>query len=146
VRAEVEGDRPLGLQLGVDRGRLGEELVDPRRGLAEEEAAVSPGRSRADPGPLDDEDALAALGEEARERAAGEAGARDDDVGRPSQPGVGSSSSPERRRQKRSAPPTAASAATIAAVFGARDPSRVPGAAPRTFRATTRLTIGFAAV
>jgi hypothetical protein len=78
---ELERDRPLGLELAVPPNRLVEELADPGRGLAEEEAAVSAGRAGPDPAAVDDEDARAGLGKEARRRAAGDARPDDDDVG-----------------------------------------------------------------
>jgi hypothetical protein len=77
--AQVERHRPV-LQLAVDLERLGEQLVDPRRGLREEEAAVSTRRAGADSARIDEEDIGACFGEEACGRAAGEAGADDDCV------------------------------------------------------------------
>jgi hypothetical protein len=79
-RLEVEGRRVL-LKLAVESGRLGEQLVDPRCRLTEEEAAVPPGSARADAAALDEDDRLAVLGEKARRRTAGDAGADDDCVG-----------------------------------------------------------------
>jgi hypothetical protein len=76
--AQVERDRALVLQLPVPGDRLLEELVDPGGGLAEQEAPVPPGRARAETGPVDDQDALARPCEEARRRAAGDAGSDDD--------------------------------------------------------------------
>jgi hypothetical protein len=80
-RAEVERHGALLLELEVPGDRLGEELADPARRLAEEKASVAAGGSGPDPAAVDDEDALARLGERARRRAAGDAGADDDGVG-----------------------------------------------------------------
>jgi hypothetical protein len=79
-RLEVEGHGAL-LQLAVERNRLGEQLVDPGRRLAEEEAAVPPRGAGADAASLDEDDRLAVLGEKTRRRAAADAGADDDRVG-----------------------------------------------------------------
>jgi hypothetical protein len=78
ARPEVEGYRPIGLQLGVDRQGLIQVLVDPRRRLAEEKAAVSPGRAGPDPTALDEDDSVAPLGGIARDREAGKSSADDD--------------------------------------------------------------------
>jgi hypothetical protein len=77
---EIERHRPFLLELAIPRQRLVEELPDPGGGLAEEKTAVAAGRSGADPVSIDDEDALAGLGEEARSRATGDAGTDDDGV------------------------------------------------------------------
>jgi hypothetical protein len=77
---QVERDRPLVLEPAVPGDRLVQELVDPRRRLAEQEAPVPPGRARAEAAPVDDQDALARLCEETRRRAAGDAGSDDDGV------------------------------------------------------------------
>jgi hypothetical protein len=79
-RAQVERDRALVLERPVPRDRLVEQLGDPGRRLAKEEAPVPAGRARADPAPVDDEDALARLREETRRRAAGDTGSDDDGV------------------------------------------------------------------
>jgi hypothetical protein len=120
-------------------------VVDPARRLAEEEAAVSAGRARADPAPLDERDAVAALGEEPRDREARDSPADDDRV--PGQLAVDDSASSDFLRQKRSAPATALTPATIATVFGRnREPERLAGTAAFAFRFTARLAIGLAAV
>ena len=80
--AQVERHRPLLLELAVPGDRLVEQLADPGGRLAEEEAAVPPGGAGADPAAVDDEHALAPLGEQARRRAAGDAGSDDDGVRR----------------------------------------------------------------
>jgi hypothetical protein len=80
--AQVEGHVALVLERPVPGDRLVEELVDPAGRLAEEEAAVAPRRAGADPVPVDDEDPPTDLRERARRRAAGDAGADDDGVGR----------------------------------------------------------------
>jgi hypothetical protein len=77
---QIEGDRAL-LELAVPGERLVEQLADPGGGLAEEEASVPPGSTGADPAAVDDEDALSCVREEARRRAAGDAGSDDDGVG-----------------------------------------------------------------
>jgi hypothetical protein len=79
-RAQVDRHRALVLQRPVHVDRLVEQLVDPGRRLAEQKAPVPPGRARADTAPVDDEDALARLGEETRRRAAGDARSEDDGV------------------------------------------------------------------
>jgi hypothetical protein len=56
------------------------ELVHPARGLAEEIAAVPSGCLGCDAAPLDEGDAEARLGEVARDGAAGQSAADDDDV------------------------------------------------------------------
>ena len=120
-------------------------LVDPRRRLAEEEATITARRAGSDAAALDEDDAVAALGEEPRNREARDSPADDDRVG-----GQLSEDSPSLDfffRQKRSAPPTALKAATIAAVFGTnREPLRLAGTAALAFRFTVRLAIGFAAL
>jgi hypothetical protein len=78
--AKVERDGALCLERGVPRDRLREELVDPRGGLAEEEAAVSPGGAGADPAAVKEDDVGAGLREGARRSAAGDAGSDDGDV------------------------------------------------------------------
>jgi hypothetical protein len=80
-RPQLERDRALLLERAVPRERLVEQLTDPRRRLAEQEAAVAAGRPRADAGAVDDEDAFARLREGVRRRAAGDAGPDDDGVG-----------------------------------------------------------------
>jgi hypothetical protein len=77
---EVERDRPFVLEPAVPGDGLVEELVDPGRRLAEQEAPVPSRRARAEAAPVDDQDALARLCEETRRRAAGNAGSDDDDV------------------------------------------------------------------
>jgi hypothetical protein len=77
---QIEGDLPVLLERPVPGDRLVEELVDPARRLAEEEAAVAPGGARADAATVDDEDARAGLGERERRGAPGDAGADDDGV------------------------------------------------------------------
>ncbi len=154
-RPELERDGPAGLELGVDRRRLGQELVDPRGGLPEEEAAVSPARPRADRAALDTDDRFAALSEVTRDGAPGQAAARDDRIGAPrgqlsggSPPpfalragsGLRLSSSPfasaraslsgpapfEERRQKTTAPAAAPAAARSPAVFATVLPVEPP--------------------
>jgi hypothetical protein len=78
ARAEVERYRSIVLQLGINRCGLLQVLIDPRRGLPEEETSVSPGRAGADPTTLDDNDSVAALGGVSRDREAGEPSADDD--------------------------------------------------------------------
>ena len=78
ARPEVERYRPLLLQLRVDRSGFLQVLVDPRRGLPEEETSVSPGRARTDPSTLDENDSVAALGGVSCDGEAGEAPADDD--------------------------------------------------------------------
>jgi hypothetical protein len=78
--AQVERNLAILLERPVPRHRLVEELVDPAGRLAKEEAAVSPRRAGADAAAVDDQDALAGLGERARRRAAGDAGSDDDGV------------------------------------------------------------------
>jgi hypothetical protein len=80
--AQVEGHLALVLERAVPGDPFVEELVDPVGRLAEEEAAVAARRAGADPATVDDEDAPAGLRERARRRAAGDAGADDDCVGR----------------------------------------------------------------
>jgi hypothetical protein len=79
-RAEIDRYRAFGFQRPVPVDRLVEQLLDPGRRLAEQEAPVPPGRARAETAPVDDEDALARLCEETRRRAAGDAGSDDDRV------------------------------------------------------------------
>jgi hypothetical protein len=79
-RAEVERHRARVLERPVPADRLVEQLVDPRRRLAEQEAPVPSGRTRTDASSVDDEDAFARLCEETRRRAAGDAGSDDDGV------------------------------------------------------------------
>jgi hypothetical protein len=78
--AQVERHGALLLEPPVPEDRLGEELADPARRLAEEEAAVPAGRSGPDPAAVDDEDTLARLRERAPRRAAGDSGSDDDGV------------------------------------------------------------------
>jgi hypothetical protein len=78
--AQVERHLALLFERAVPPDRLVEELVDPAGGLAEEEAAVAPGRACADAAAVDDEDALAGLRERERRGAPGDAGADDDGV------------------------------------------------------------------
>jgi hypothetical protein len=78
--AQVERNLALLLERPVPGDRLVEELVDPAGRLAEEEAAVPPRRARAEAAAVDDQDALAGLGERARRGAAGDAGPDDDGV------------------------------------------------------------------
>jgi hypothetical protein len=78
ARPEVERYRPVLLQLGIDRRRLLQVLVDPRRRLPEEETSVSPGRAGPDPTPLDQNDFVAALGRVPCDGEAGEPSADDD--------------------------------------------------------------------
>jgi hypothetical protein len=80
--SELERQRAFLFEPAVPIQRLAEELADPRRGLREEEPAVPPGRAGPDPAPVDDEDALSALRDEARRRTAGNSGPYDDGVGR----------------------------------------------------------------
>jgi hypothetical protein len=142
---QIEGDLPVLLERPVPGDRLVEELVDPARRLAEEEAAVAPRGARADSTAVDDEDARAGLGERERSGAPGDAGADDDGV--PSAYVSFDSVPPERRfRQKRS-PPTAAPTAAAAATEPAMMPFLfLPGVTTSTFRRNARLANGFAAV
>jgi hypothetical protein len=78
---QLERDRALLLERAVPGESLGEELADPGRRLAEEEAAVAARRPCADAAAVDDEDALARLGEDTCSRAASDAGPDDDGVG-----------------------------------------------------------------
>jgi hypothetical protein len=78
--AEVERDGALLAEGGVPRDRLGEELVDPRSGLREEEAAVAPGGAGADPAAVEKDDVGPGRRESARRGAAGNAGSDDGDV------------------------------------------------------------------
>jgi hypothetical protein len=148
TRLEVERDRALLLELGVDAYGLLEVRLDPARRLAEDEASVPAGGSCSDPSPLDEDDAVAALGEEPRDREAGDSAADDDGAAR--QLSVASDSpSSDFLRQKKSAPPTAAAVpATTAVDFRAtRDLELfVSGTAAFAFRVTNCLTIGFAAL
>jgi hypothetical protein len=112
-------------------------LVDPRRRLAEDEPAVSAGRAGSDAAPLDDRDGGAGVGEEARDRAAGQPRAGDDDLSAVIQ--VSKVSPPLRRlRQKKSTPANAAMPAAMP-VFGERG-------ALFAFAFTVRFAIGFAIV
>jgi hypothetical protein len=77
---EVERDRALVVERGVPRDRLGEELVDPRGGLREEEAAVAPGGAGPDPAAVQENDVGPGFRESARRRATGDAGSDDGDV------------------------------------------------------------------
>jgi len=79
-RAQVERDRALVLERAIPGDRFVEELVDPGRRLAEQEAPVSPGCARAEAAQVDDQDALARQCVETRRRAAGDAGSDDDRV------------------------------------------------------------------
>ena len=78
--AQVERYRPLLLELAVPGDRLVQQLADPGGRLTEKEAAVLPRGAGTDPAAVDDEDALARLREQARHRAAGDAGSDDDGV------------------------------------------------------------------
>jgi hypothetical protein len=78
---QVERDWALLLQLAVPGQCLREQPTDPGSRLAEEEAAVAARGAGPDAAPVDDEDALACLGEETRRCAAGDAGSDDDGVG-----------------------------------------------------------------
>jgi hypothetical protein len=78
--AEVERDGALLVEGGIPRDRLGEELVDPRGGLREEEAAVAPGGAGADPAAVQENDVGPGFREGARGGAAGDAGSDDGDV------------------------------------------------------------------
>jgi hypothetical protein len=123
--AQVERHRFF-LELSVNRQRLREELVDPRGWLWEEEAAVPSRCAGPNAAGIDEDDARAALGKEARSRTAGEAGADDDAVG-------------ARQLCGDSLPPRAApTPATAAAIT----PPRFPPTAWRAFR----LAIGFPSV
>jgi hypothetical protein len=121
-------------------------VVDPRGRLAKEETAVSTRGTGSDAAALDEDDAVAALSEEPRNREARDSPADDDRVG--GQLPEDSPSSPDFfLRQKSSAPPTAPRAATIAAVFGTnREPLRLAGTAALAFRFIVRLANGFAAL
>jgi hypothetical protein len=120
-------------------------VVDPGGRLAEEEAAVPAGRSRADAAALDDRDALTALGEEARDRQPRDPPADDDGVG--AQLSVDGLPPSDFLRQKRSAPPTAASVPTSAAAPTAkRDLDLLAGVASFAFRLSARFAIGLAAL
>jgi hypothetical protein len=77
---QLERHRPFLLQLLVPAQGLVEELIDPRSGLTEEKPAVPTRRSGPDRTPVDDEDGLSGSREEARRRAAGDAGADDGGV------------------------------------------------------------------
>jgi hypothetical protein len=78
ARPEVERYRSIVLELGVDRRGLLQVRIDPRRGLPEEKATVSPRRAGPDPTALDENDSVAALGSVSREGEAGEPSADDD--------------------------------------------------------------------
>jgi hypothetical protein len=113
--------------------------------LPKEEAPVSARRACADPASLDDDDARPALRQEAGRGAARETRPDDDRVG--GQLSEGSTSSSDFRLRQNMSPPTrAASVATIAAVFGTREPARGPGTAALAFDFMARFTIGRAAV
>jgi hypothetical protein len=79
---QIEGHVPVLLERAVPGDRLVEELVDPGRRLAEEEAAVAPGSPRSDAAAVDDEHARTGLGEKTRRRTACDAGSDDDRVWR----------------------------------------------------------------
>jgi hypothetical protein len=78
--AEVERERALLVECRVPGDRFREDLVDPRRGLAKEKAAVPTGGAGADPAAVQEDDVGAGLREGARRRAAGDAGSDDGDV------------------------------------------------------------------
>jgi hypothetical protein len=78
--AEVERDGALLVEGGVPLDRLGEELVDPRGGLREQEAAVAPGGTGADPAAVLENDVGPGFRESARRGATGDAGSDDGDV------------------------------------------------------------------
>jgi hypothetical protein len=78
--AEVERDRARLVERGVPGDRLREELVDPRSGLAEEEAAVAPGCAGADRAAIQQNDVGPGFRESARRGTAGDAGSDDGDV------------------------------------------------------------------
>jgi hypothetical protein len=78
--AEVERHRAFLLELAIPRDRLVEQVADPEGRLGEEEAAVPPGGAGPDAAPVEDENALPRLREEAGRRAAGDAGPDEDGV------------------------------------------------------------------
>jgi hypothetical protein len=124
------------LERGVDLDRLPKQVSDPACRLAKEEAAVSAGRAGADAAALDDDDALAALGQKARGGAAGDSGADDDDV----RVQVVRDSCVRPRRLRRSSAATAAPTAPSAArIFDLR-------VRPVVFDLSARLAIGLATV
>jgi hypothetical protein len=125
---ELERDVDLLFELSVNLERLLQRVVDPRRRLGKEEAAVAAGGSGADSAGVEDDDARPGVGQEPRGSATREACADDDDVGVRQVPGV--SVPPRRLRQNMSAPKPAPTPASVAAAM----PPLLPVTAWRAFR------------
>src|SRR6185312_13421311 len=133
-RCEVEENWTV-RDLLVDLERLCEEVVDPAERLAEEEAAVPPGRARADPAAVDHDDLRPSPRQERRRRATGDPRADDDGVR-----GQLSVGEPLERRLRQNIKPAAA-APTAAIEAATAPPFLVPAlrAAARAFCFATGL-------